>query len=173
MDPKGNSELPETEESAESPENPLDGLPAHISRDDYIKTMTDVWNQLVGPDGIHILNADLSSNRLRKNWNGQLRYWMKRLVETEKNPVWKQLAYYLKHFKDGHSIYPDMRSFLKGWRADSWDCELSRIKAYVKGKNADPAILNYLRFRAQQGGTPLAKWVFSSGDYIRWFEGGD
>jgi len=155
---------------------PLSVVPP--SREDYIREMGEIWSAICGPDGIHILNADLESNSKRvTTWADQLKYWDKRLSDYAPNNLadiaqteaWKLIARYLKHYRTANGAYPKMQTFLNGWYANSWKDEEVRIRAFCKTHNADPVFDNYIEAKAIESRDIPAKWLMSSGDYQKWF----
>jgi len=148
----------------------IDNKPVVLSRDKYIAVMSKRYNDLCGIDGVHILNADLASNTRRLNWSKQVDYWEKRLsgIDALQTEAWRLIAVYLRVFRFTNGYYPDMRSFLQGWRAIDWKVERERIVSHCKTHNADIAIKNYVEIRAEEGTVVKVKWLLSSNDYSRW-----
>lgn len=141
------------------------------TRDEYVAQMSKRWSQLCGPDGRHILEADLESNTRRTNWGRQAQYWNTRLADIAPSAqeAWTLIARYLKRYYENNKHYPDMRQFLKGWRSSDWESEKQRIGAFCKSHMASIMMPNYLDCRADEGRAIPVKWFLSAADYQRWF----
>jgi hypothetical protein len=145
--------------------------PEVSSREKYIQLMKKRFDDLCGLDGVHILQADLASNTRRSNWNDQFDYWEKRLSDIDEHQAeaWRLIAAYLRVFYSSNGYYPDMRNFLRGWRAIGWKEEKTRIFSYCKTHDGVLNLRNYVEKRAEEGQVVIAKWLLSSSDYSRWF----
>jgi hypothetical protein len=144
--------------------------PGFMSCDTYKEVMLKRFKDLCGIDGVHILHADLASNTRRLNWSKQVDYWEKRLsgIDALQTEAWRLIAVYLRVFRFTNGYYPDMRSFLQGWRAIDWKVERERIVSHCKTHNADIAMKNYVEMRAEEGTVVKVKWLLSVNDYSRW-----
>lgn len=166
---KGKVHPLKTQGKVEQQENQGEGF---LSREEYSREMGEAWRKLCGVDGNHVLMADLASNARRgANWAAQKEYWIKRLSDQDESQIeaWRLIAKYLRVYCQTNKAYPDTRRFLDGWRADSWQQEKTRIQAFCKSHNADPAIPAYVESRGEDGREIQAKWLLSSKDYQNWF----
>jgi hypothetical protein len=142
--------------------------PQTLTKDDYTREMSSVFESVAGHDGKHLLAADLQANALRTDWNSQADYWVKRLQGSDNEP-WKLLARYIAKYHECNGIYPDMRVLLRGWRSDFWVTEKDKIARFCQSHDASVVLSEYINNRATQGPTVAAKWLLSANDYMKWF----
>lgn len=150
----------------------------HVTKAEYIECMKKTWAELGIRNWKYILEADLDSNALRINWDGQLRYWDTRLADVATNATdseiqtsaWQLIALYIKIYHKTNGVFPVTHKLFKHWKASEWSAQLTKIQAFCKAHDADTVVEYYVFCRASEGRPISARWLLSSEDYQKWFE---
>lgn len=140
-----------------------------VSKESYIEEMSKEFARVSPMFWQDILSVDLEANSKRKNWYGQLEYWVNRIDETKDCSIWNLVGLYLHEYHSKHRSYPNWRDFLKDWMSDSWTEELKKIGSFCDSKDATVEVVKFLKAKAESGYPIPARKLMSAGEYIRWY----